>query len=823
MSRFTRRSSLRQKLCLAILMALGLSLLPPIFAQVGDRNAADRSSPPEHWEIPPAPVRAPEETMALFDLPPGFRAELVAAEPLVQDPIGFAFDHRGRLWVLEWPSYNWPLREVLPGFEAEEPPASRVVILEDADGDGQMDRREVFLELDWPRGIQPVRDGAVIFALPDILFARDAGEKGKESEVLHGGLAVPANPHAAPSSPLLAMDNWIYSLRMEERMRLMQGKWVRGGSARLGGQWGMQQDNYGRFYFSYNQQHLRGSLFSPHYSARNPNYPGAAGVDVRIGRDETIWPHGITAGANRPGQLREDGTLRVFSANVGPAIYRGGHFPPEFVGNAFAAEAVGRLIRRSVIQEKDGVLEGKNAYQQREFLFSHDERFRPTATLSGPDGALYIADMYRGIIEGHIFLTTYLRNQVLERDLHRPFNGMGRIYRIVHTERPPDEAPCLERDDVAGWVGQLGHPNGFWRDTAQRLLVESGDRSVAEAVRRIARGSSDELERLHALWTLEGLGEVEESLVLDALTAESFRIRMAALRLAEPLLGRTAVRDAAFLLADDPRLEVRRQLLFTLGETSGADAEEVMARLLRRDLEEPYVVEAALTGLRGREKDFLETLASRFFWKDDSPSGRTLFSALAISVFNGGEMEEIEALLTRIGDEPNEPLWRRLALLEGMAAADAGEFQGAPANLHLLHGLEHPDLREAAREVAARFEILTPPAPDPGGNLEALRREGESLYQLCAACHQPNGRGLPEMAPPLAGSPVVAGAAGGLIRVVLRGRAEDPAYPEMPPLAGLSDEQIAAILTFVRTSWSNQAGAVLPEQVAAAREAPAEK
>lgn len=806
---------------LARVIALGLFLFGPVFGQQGDRTAADLSSPPAHWVIPPSPVRTPEETIALFDLPPGFRAEIVAAEPLVQDPIGFTFDHRGRLWVLEWPSYNWPLRDVLPGLEPEEPPASRIVILEDEDGDGRMDRREVFMELDWPRGIQAVADGVVAFALPDIVFSRPAGQSGAEREVLFAGLPVPVNPHAAPSSPLLAMDNWIYSLRMGERIRRMDGGWVREPSAILGGQWGMQQDNYGRLYFSYNQQHLRGSPFSPHYFARNPNFAGAAGADVRIGRDETIWPHGITAGVNRAGQLRDDGTLSVFSANVGPAIYRGGHFPPGFVGNAFVAETVGRLVRRSIIQEKDGLLEAENAYDQREFLFSHDERFRPTFTMSGPDGALYIADMYRGIIEGHLFFTTYLRNQVLKRDLHRPFYGMGRIYRIVHTERKLDEMPRLQPDDLGGWVAQLGHPNGFWRDTAQRLLVEGGDRSVAETLRAIAHGSPNELEQLHALWTLEGMGRVDERLVLDALGAEAFRIRMAALRLAEPLLEVPSIRRAAFGLDDDPLLEVRRQLLFTLGETSGADAAMVMAEILRRDSNQPYVVEAALTGLHGREGDFIATLASDPFWKDESAPARRLFSALGTAVFQGRSRNEIGALLARIADEPGEPLWRRKALLQGMAAASAVWVE-RPGNFHLLEELQEPELREAARKVRGMFaergtlEIAAP--AEPAGQLRDLRQQGRELYVICAACHQPDGRGLKDMAPPLAGSPVVGGAAETLIGIILRGRVGDPAYPDMPPLPGLSDEQIAAILSYVRTSWGNDAEPVNPEQVAAARE-----
>lgn len=813
-----------QLLLIAAGIALAAAMAAPAAGQKGDRNSLDQSSPPAEWQIPPAPVREPEESMAMFDLPRGFRVELVAAEPLVQDPISFAFDDRGRLWVLEWPSYNWPVRDILPDLAPEEPPASRMVILEDTNGDGRMDHREVFMEIDWPRGLQHVLDGALIFALPDIVFVRDGTGDGRAdaSEVLYADLEVPTNPHAAPSSPLRGMDNWIYSLRMEERLRRVDGEWISQPSARLGGQWGMHQDNYGRFYFSYNQDHLRGSLFSPHYAARNPNYSEASGADVRIGRDQTTWPHGITAGVNRRGQLREDGTLKIFSANVGPSIYRGGHFPPEFVGNAFAAEAVGRLIRRSIITETDGILEGTNAYSQREFLFSHDERFRPVFTATGPDGALYIADMYRGIIEGHLFVTTYLRDQVIERDLHRPFNGMGRIYRIVHTDRALDEAPRLERHDLHGWINQLGHPNGFWRDTAQRLLVEAGDLAAVESLRDLAMRSGNELERLHALWTLEGLGQIDEDVVLAAAGAGSFRIRLAALRVAEPLLEVSTVREAVLALADDSRIEVRRQLLFTLGETTGEDSERVMARVLREDLEAPHMAAAALSGLRGREAAFLALLSLDPSLKDDSPSARELFAVLAAAVLNGGDVDDIEGLLARMNDD-GEPLWRRRAILGGMAAAERRAFARVPANLHFLNEITDPEMREAAQKMSGFFAEAGRPAPADGADLspsaQALRQEGESLYPICAACHQQDGRGRAGMAPALAGSPLVLGPSDGPIRIVLHGFEDDPDFPEMPPLTGLSDEQIAAVLTYIRTAWGNSAEPVAPEKVQEVRRA----
>ena len=231
-------------------------------AQVGDRAAIDTAPPPAHWKIPPAPVRSPDESMRMMDLQPGFRIELVASEPLVQDPIAFAFDHRNRLWVLEWPSYNWPLRDVLPGLEPQPTPASRLVVLQDTNGDGRMDTRTVFAQMDWPRGIQLVDGGVLVFALPEIVILRDTDgdDKADLREVLQGGLPIPVNPHLAPSSPSWTLDNWTYGLQVDQRLRLTGDTTSRCRSGRLAGQWGMSHDDYGRLFFSYNQDHIRGSL-----------------------------------------------------------------------------------------------------------------------------------------------------------------------------------------------------------------------------------------------------------------------------------------------------------------------------------------------------------------------------------------------------------------------------------------------------------------------------------------------------------------------------------------------------------------------------------
>ncbi|MBI4622609.1 MAG: c-type cytochrome [Verrucomicrobia bacterium] len=811
-----------------LLLTASLPLIK-VFAQVGDGSELDRSAPPGHWKIPAAPVRTPAESMKLFDLPPEFRVELVAAEPLVQDPISMYFDERGRIWMLEWPSYNRLLRGVIPGLEKLDPPMSRVVILEDTDGDGRMDRRTVFMDgFDWPRGLQLLKDGALVLRLPEIVFAHDTDGNGNadQEEILVNGLEIPANPHGAQSNLFRAMDNWIYGSKFPRRMRQAGGTWTSQSNLSMRGQWGLSHDNYGRFIYASNTDHLRGDLVPGHYYTRNPNYTITAGVDVRYPQDQTVWPHAATPGVNRRGQVREEnGTLQTFTANTAPVVYRGNQFPPEFVGNVFLGDVAGRLIRRSVLTEKEGMITAENAYSKREFLFSHDERFRPVFTANGPDGALYVTDMYRGIIEGHLFITSYLRQQIIERGLQQSFLGMGRIYRIVHQGRAPGAVPRAGRNEPAAWVEHLAHPNGFWRDTAQRLVVESGDRRVVPTVRKIALEHPEELARLHALWTLEGLDAVNPEILTRALADRSPHIRKAAIRLSEPFLHEPAFAGKVLALAGDERIEVRRQLLFSSGEGKGGAFEQAMVRLLHRDAAQPVMVEAALSGLRDREYRFFELLLSDSSWNEERPGFARLFGALAHAVINSGRQDDLERLLTQISDSAARPLWTRLAVLEGLADAKKRGLAHVPVALGALG-------KSAQAAVRARADTLgkawTAPVPAAATPAPRSRRavagfdKGQSLFAICSACHGIDGGGQSTIAPPLTESLVVAGPADEMIRSVINGRNQDrknQAYPDMPPLGGLGDEDIAAVVSYVRARWAGQTQPVTGADVRRVRDA----
>ena len=251
-------------------------------------------------------------------------------------------------------------------------------------------------------------------------------------------------------------------------------------------------------------------------------------------------------------------------------MYRGDRLPSELYGNVFVAEPAGNLVSRIVVTDDGQTLRGRKAYERGEFIASTDERFRPVYLSSAPDGTLYVVDMYRGVIQHRGFITEYLRDQILSRHLEQPI-GRGRIYRVVHDTTKRDVIPSLSKAPAARLVDLLSHPNGWWRDTAQRLLVERHDRSALEPLRALASGAREGRTRLHALWTLDGMDALAPTDVTRALGDDSRDVRVAGVRLAERWLrtGDVRIQAAIVKLSADPDWEVLEQLAASLGAARG--------------------------------------------------------------------------------------------------------------------------------------------------------------------------------------------------------------------------------------------------------------
>ncbi|MEW6306454.1 MAG: c-type cytochrome [Verrucomicrobiota bacterium] len=809
------------------------------FAQQGDKPGEVQKPLVPKELIPPSPVLSPEQALKSFKLAPGFRIELVAAEPLVHDPVAIQFDADGRLWVVE-------MRGYMPDADGrgESEKVGSIAVLEDTDGDGRMDKRTTFLDqLVMPRAISLVHKGVLISEPPKLWFWRDTNGDfiADEKEEIAKDYATQADPALGPkASPehasnglMWALDNWIYSANHTTRFRYFDGEWKREPTT-FRGQWGISQDDFGRLVFNSNSDQLRIDLVPSAYLTRNPYFRGAAGLNVDPVKDQRTYPARVTPGINRGYQapMLRDGKLAKFTAACGPVIYRGDQFPPEFRGNAFVCEPSGNLIKRNILTERDGIVSAKQAYADTEFLASTDERFRPVNAGNGPDGALYIVDMYRGILQHRIFLTTYLRQQIVDRGLEKPV-GLGRIYRIVYAGKALGPKPQLSRAGPEELVQHLSHPNGWWRDTAQRLLVERNSAASLEPLKKLATTAKNPLASIHALWTLDGLGQLDTATVKTALANPNTKVRATAIRLSEPFLKSDAKEELLPLVLkqlEAPQADVQLQLAFTLGEAKDPQAEKALGAIALKYATNVYLRDAIVTGLFQRELEFIDLLVHDKKAANKVAGLDTLLSNLARCLTTEARTNRVERLLEIIG-APATASWQRLALLDGIAANVPKSTKGKPSVVRprvVRFASEPPAwaalLRNKEKSVVERVAKASPliywpgkPGVPPEPEVKPLTapqqaqfETGRMLYEAtCAACHQPHGFGLDGLAPPLVDSEWVLGTEQRSARIILHGLSgritvKGQKYDlDMPAFGSFDDEQLAALLTYIRREWGH--------------------
>jgi putative membrane-bound dehydrogenase-like protein len=537
---------------------------------------------------------SPQESLKAIHLQKGYHLELVASEPMIHEPVAIAWDGNGRMFVAEMNTY---MQDAEGSDEMK--PVCKVKRLEDTNGDGKMDKSVVFIDnLLLPRLILTLDDRLLVSETNSnhIYSYRDTNGDGvaDEKKMVYRNDEVSTNNLEHQKSGLIwNLDNKIYVTYQDVRYKYDNGmlkteKLINGS----GGQWGLANDNYGRLFYS-----AAGGETPALDFQQNP-YFGRLDVGGQLDKDfQSVWPVISTPDVQGGlGRLRPDSTLNHFTACAGQSVFRGTALPADAVGDLFIPEPVGRLIRRAKLSNSNAKITLTNAYPGEEFIASTDMNFRPVNSATGPDGCLYIVDMHRGIIQEGNWTRkgTYLRNQIDQKKLDKNI-GRGRIYRLVHDGIKPDKTvPRMLSLPSAQLVQYLSHPNGWWRDNAQKLLVVRGDKSVVPALEALVTKSPVQLAKIHALWTLNGLNALGRPVLFAALKNQDPEIRKTALWIAEESLtdGDQALLDAVEALKNDPSADVRLQLALSLRFNKSEKAEQIIAGLLKNYPDDKLLAES---------------------------------------------------------------------------------------------------------------------------------------------------------------------------------------------------------------------------------------
>ncbi len=629
----------------------------------------------------------PEEALSTFELEPGYKIELVASEPLVSDPVDMEIDEYGRLYVVE-----------LHGYPLDKSGSGKIRLLADTDGDGRMDKSTLFAEnLQMPFGIMRWKKGVIVADAPHVLYLEDTTGDGKADirEIMLTGFAL-SNAQMNVSNPVYGLDNWIYltsesgstyqiykkefgdlggdiffpgtpdtpRLPMKGSGRTVRVRPDQHELELTSGrtQFGHAFDNWGHHILGNNSNHIYHEVIGAVYLNRNPDLLVSNASQTLTDHGSEVFP--ITQNPER--QLLTN--VGVFTSACGNTIYSGGAFSEPFNDDvSFVCEPVSNIVHADHLKDEGASFTAQRIGRpHKEFLASTDAWFRPVNMYVGPDGALYVVDYYRQIIEHPEWMS---EEAIKSGDL---YNGSdrGRIYRITKEDaKPASWTKGLQLGDATNeaLVEELSDQNSWWRLHAQRLLVDRASKQAVPMLIQQAKNTTSPMSRLHSLWTLEGMGELTPELIEQALRDPEGGIRENAIKLAELHLAAAPELAKALLpLQVDPDAKVRFQLLCTLGFLDTPESAEARKKLLFNDLDDNWVQIAALSAASSQTFSLLKAVLDNY--QQDRPAYASLAQRLASMIGASEKTGNVRSLIqqaTLTGSKENNG-WQG-PVLDGLA------------------------------------------------------------------------------------------------------------------------------------------------------------
>ena len=585
------------------------------------------------------PAYTAEQSLAAMQFSEDFHAEIFLQEPQVMSPVEMVWDEDGRIYVAEMLDYP---DDPPPG----QPARSRIRLLEDVDGDGKYEKATMFAEnVLQVASILPWKGGIFVAAAPDILWMKDDNGDGKADtkKVLYTGFPK-VNPEHRITNLRYGLDNWIYAANHGNDGKITAPDQpnhppvlIRGTDFRFNpvtgefgttsgpAQFGSSFDEWGNQFNCNNTQHIRHVILPMHYMARaplleipayqqdisdhgqpsSPMYPLTGPQEWRKQRTELRQKRYDEQGLNRKEQV-----AGYFTGASGVTVYTGDAWPAEYRNNVFVGDVSANLIHRDVITPDGVSFKASRSKDQTEFIASKDQWFRPCNFANAPDGNLYVMDIYRLFIETPESIPEEIKKGM---DFYAG-DKMGRIYKIVHNKAQAkrDLKPNLSKATTEELVKLLEHPNGWHRTTAQRLLIERQDKAAVAALIEIAEKSQSATGRLHALWTLAGLNELQESLALKALKDTDAHIREHALRMVEKSIAQAPpLQETALAMTKEQDARVQHQLAFTLGNIKDKRAFDALVKMASERSNDQWFRLAILSSVADSASPFFAALRAK--------------------------------------------------------------------------------------------------------------------------------------------------------------------------------------------------------------------